>query len=111
MPRKKIEVSENIRLEPPAIRPEDRDQQMIALAIDCAEAQLRNHTASPMVVCHYLKMASPQYKMEMDRGQKELELMDAKIEAYKNTQTSIELYEKAIAAINAYKGEDKPDER
>ena len=39
----------------PAITPEARENQMIALAVDLAERQLLEGTASSQVITHYLK--------------------------------------------------------
>ena len=42
----------------PALTPEARENQMIALAVDLAEQQLRDGTASSQVITHYLKLGS-----------------------------------------------------
>ena len=42
----------------PASSPEARENQMISLAIDLAEQQLRDGTASSQVITHYLKLGS-----------------------------------------------------
>ena len=34
----------------PALSPENRDKQLVSLAVDCAERQLREGTASPSVI-------------------------------------------------------------
>ena len=39
----------------PALTPEARENQLISLAIDLAEQQLRDGTASSQVITHYLK--------------------------------------------------------
>ena len=43
---------------PPVMTPEARENQLISLAIDLAEQQLRNGTASSQVITHYLKLGS-----------------------------------------------------
>ena len=45
-----------------ATSPEARENQLIALAVDLAEQQLRDGTASSQVISHFLKMASTKEK-------------------------------------------------
>ena len=42
----------------PALTPEARELQMISLAVDLAERQLLEGTASSQVITHYLKLGS-----------------------------------------------------
>ena len=42
----------------PALTPESRENQMIALAIDLAEKQLQEGTASSQVITHFLKLGT-----------------------------------------------------
>ena len=44
-----------IRRSPPATTPEARENQLIAKAIDLAEKQLMDGTASSQVITHFLK--------------------------------------------------------
>ena len=41
-----------------AMDPDAREQQMIALAVDLAEKQLREGTASSQVITHFLKLGT-----------------------------------------------------
>lgn len=54
-----------------ASTPEAREQQLIALAVDLAEKQLIEGTASSQVISHFLKLGSI-------RAQIEKELLDRK---------------------------------
>ena len=60
MPKKKPENGQNTlrRRSRTAFSPEARENQMIALAIDLAEKQLREGTAASSVITHYLKLGS-----------------------------------------------------
>lgn len=49
---------------PPALTREGRENQLIDLAIDQAEKELRKGTASSQVLVHYLKLASTREKRE-----------------------------------------------
>lgn len=87
---------------PPALTPEAREQQMIALATDLAEQQLRDGTAKASVIVHYLKMASPREELERDMLRQQHELTVAKTEALHKEEMSAQLYENAIAAMRSY---------
>jgi len=87
---------------PPALTPEAREQQMIALATDLAEQQLRDGTAKASVIVHYLKMASPREGLERDMLRQQHELTAAKTEALHKEDITMQLYENAIAAMRSY---------
>lgn len=94
----------------PALTPEARENQMIALAVDCAEQQLRDGTASSQVIVHYLKLGSSKEKLEKEKLEKENGLLTAKIEAMQSAKASEELYAKAIEAMRRYSGHGSSDE-
>ena len=89
---------------PPGTTPEARENQMIALAVDAAEKQLRDGTASSQVITHYLKLASPRETLERERLAKENLLVDAKIESMATQGELKELYVEAMAAMRRYSG-------
>ena len=93
----------------PAITPEGRENQMCALAIDLAEKQLREGTASSQVITHFLKLASSKEKLEKEILEKQRELLTAKTEALKAEQRIEELYTDAINAMKEYSGNIKND--
>lgn len=114
MPRKKTSVGE---AEPPqrlrpAITEEGRENQLIALAIDQAEKQLLEGTASAQVLVHFLKLATTKERLEKEIMEKQKELLAAKTEAIQASKSSEELYAKAIAAMRRYSGNggDEEDE-
>ena len=88
----------------PALTPEAREKQMMSLAMDCAEQQLRDGTASSQVICHFLKLASSKEKLEKERLEEENKLLRAKAEALKSAETSEEMYRNAIKAFTKYSG-------
>ena len=94
----------------PALSPEARENQLISLAVDCAEKQLRDGTASSQVIVHYLKLGSTREKIEQAVKQKELELMEAKTKALRDAEEVKVLYEKALKAMKNYAGQGEPDE-
>lgn len=89
----------------PALTPEARENQMISLAIDLAEKQLREGTASSQVITHFLKLGSSREKLEQEVMVKNKELIDAKKEALESNKHSEELYQNAIKAFRSYSGE------
>ena len=87
-----------------AINPEVREQQMISLAVNLAESQLRDGTASSQTINHYLKLGSSKEKLEKEILEKNKELIDAKVEALKASKSMVELYDEAIKAMRKYTG-------
>lgn len=89
---------------PPASTPEARENQMIALAVDLAEKQLRDGTASPSVITHYLKLGSTREALEKEMLSKKTELVSAQKETLESTKHIEELYSQAIEAMRLYSG-------
>ena len=96
-------TTESIR---PALTPEARENQMIALAVNLAEKQLREGTASSQVITHYLKRDAEKKKndVELQILQKQKELIEAKTESLRAAQSNEELYKNAINAMREYAG-------
>ena len=94
----------------PALTPEARENQMIAKAVDLAEKQLEEGTASSQVITHYLKLGSIREKLERERLEEENKLLRAKTKALEDQGELKELYAEAIKAIRNYSGNGDPDE-
>jgi uncharacterized protein YcaQ len=94
----------------PALSPENRENQMIALAMDLVEQRLRDGTASSQETTHFLKLASPKVKEELQKLRLENELIAAKTKALANAEEIKVLYEEALKAMRIYGGHDAPDE-
>lgn len=88
----------------PALTPEARENQMIALAVDVAEQQMRDGTASSQIITHYLKLGTMRERLEMKRIEQEIELQKAKTKALANEEEMKVLYENAIKAMREYGG-------
>lgn len=93
----------------PARTPEAREKQMIAYAIDLAEQQLIDGTASSQVITHFLKLGSTREILEQQRLAKENELLEAKTEALKSQERVEELYRNALAAMRRYQPDSGVD--
>lgn len=103
---RKTGSSKNTRDIRPALTPEARENQLISLAVDLAEKQLKEGTASSQVITHYLKLGSTKEKIEKEILEKQKELITAKTESLKSAQRIEELYNKAISAMRKYSGQE-----
>jgi hypothetical protein len=90
----------------PATTPEGRENQLISLAVDLAEKQLEEGSASAQVISHYLKLGSTREQLEQDRLANENELLKAKVEQLASGKRIEELYETALNAMRTYAGQD-----
>lgn len=88
----------------PALNPEMREQQMIALAVDLVEQRLRDGTASAQETVHYLKLASSKSKVDLERARLENDLIKAKTQSIKDQADVKTLYLNAIEAMKKYGG-------
>ena len=77
---------------------------MIALAVDLAEEQLREGTASSQVITHYLKLGTTKERIEREKLEKEVELLKAKTESLQSAKNMEELYANALKAMREYSG-------
>lgn len=107
--RKESPSDDHVSRGRPATTPEEREQQMIALADSLAEKQLREGTASSQVITHYLKLASSRERLEQHKLQLEADLLRTKAEAIAGQARQEELFEKAIRAMRSYKGDTDPE--
>ena len=103
--KKKGEMSpESSQMMRPALTPEARENQLIALATDLAEQQLRDGTASSQVITHYLKLGSTKERVEKEILEKQKELIEAKTQTLRSNERSEELYANALKAFRGYSG-------
>jgi hypothetical protein len=100
----KAKTSGSSRPMAPALSPEAKENQMIALAMDLAEKQLRDGTASSQVITHFLKIGTTKFQYECEKLQNETELLRSKRESIDSAKKAEELYADAIAAMKKYSG-------
>lgn len=110
MPRaRKATTTQTERNQPPGQTLESRENQLILLATNLAERQLREGTASSQVIYHYLKLGSSRERLEQERLRNENGLARAKTEALESQkQQEIELQE-VLKAFRSYSGQDDDD--
>lgn len=94
----------------PALTPEARENQMISLAMDLAEQQLRDGTASSQLITEFVKRGSTKARLEKEILKEQKELMEAKTENLRSSKRIEELYNDAIKAMRNYSGNGDPDE-
>lgn len=106
--RRRSEEPERVRK--PATTPEARENQVVSAAIDLAERQIQDGSASSQVITHFLKLGSTRERLEQQRLEHENELTRVKIEQIESQQRIEELYVDAIKAMRSYSGSESPDE-
>ena len=96
----------------PAMTPEGRENQLIALAYDAAEERIRNGTASSAEIVHFLRLGSSKERLDQEDKRKDIELKSAKTQALESQKRIEELYSNALTAMRKYSGqeEESPEE-
>ena len=92
------------RKQPPAMTPEAKEKQMCALAVELAEQQLRDGTASSQIITHYLKLATERERLERERLEAEVKLSEAKVKNLDAERESALAYKEAMQAFARYSG-------
>lgn len=87
-----------------------RENQLISLAVDLAEKQMVEGSASAQVITHFLKLASTREQLEQERLRNENLLISAKVDQIASAQKIEEMYGKALKAMKQYSGQDDFDE-
>lgn len=83
---------------------ESQEKRMINLAIELAEKQLKEGTASSQVITHYLKLGSTKEKLEKALLEKQVALASAKTEVIEAEKKSAEFYQQVLQAMKTYSG-------
>ena len=106
----KVKTSEPVKKIRPALTPEARENQMISLAVDLAEKQLQEGTASSQVITHELKLGSMREKLGREKLAEENKLLRAKTKSIEEAADMKDLYVNAIKAMARYSGNGDDDE-
>ena len=94
----------------PALGLEARENQMIALAVDLAEQQLRDGTASAQVITHFLKLGTTRAELEKEKLKLENEKTKAQTIQIRSADETRKIAEDAIKAMRNYQGLGDPDD-
>ena len=108
--QKKVKHTNSKLSKKPAATPEARENQLIAAAVNLAEKQILEGTASSQVITHFLKLGSSKERIEKEKIQKQVDLLEAKTEYIQSTKRMEELYEEAIRSMRVYSGNGAPED-
>lgn len=86
----------------PARTAEAREAELVSLAQDLAERQMREGTASSQVITHFLKLGAVREELELEKVKAEIELAKAKVKAIESGEETGRLYREAISAMRSY---------
>lgn len=95
---------------PPATTPEGRQKQMMALAFDQAELQMREGVAPAPVVVHFLKLATEQTKLEAEQMRRKNLLLEKQVDQIDQAGRIEELLGKAVESMTKYQGRGEDEE-
>lgn len=98
------------RARKPALTREGRENQLVGMAYDLAEKHLREGTATSQEICWFLKMGSPNTRLEQENLRLKKEKMEAEIESIQSQKRIEELYSNALAAMRSYRIGGEEDE-
>lgn len=94
----------------PAMTPKDREDELINLAVNLAEKQLKEGTASTQVIVHYLKLGSTRGMLEQEMLENKTKLVKAQTESIESAKRVEELYKNALDAMQIYSGAKDEEE-
>lgn len=86
----------------PAHSIQAREDQLVNLAYNMAEEQMRAGTASSQVITHFLKLGTERERMEREILTKQIALLGAKTDQIETSKANEGLYAKAIEAMKSY---------
>lgn len=101
---RKKDFDDDLPRPPRAKTPEARENQMINLAMDQAELQLREGTASSPIVVHFLKLGTERAKLENEKLKSERVLLERRVQDYDDKANIEELFSNATRAMREYQG-------
>lgn len=87
-----------------ALSADAREREVIAAAYDLAEKQIREGTASAMVITHFLKLGSTRERLERQIMEAQAKLVQAKTESIESDREQDQRYAQVIAAMRKYQG-------
>ena len=94
----------------PALTSDAREKQLINAAMQLAEKQLLEGTASSQVITHFLKLGTEREKTERELLLLNKELVRAKTEALDAAKRNEEMFADAIKAMGIYAGDGEEED-
>lgn len=89
-----------------ATTPEKQEHILIGLAYELAEKQLREGTASPMIVAQLLKRGTLREELELAKLRQETAVLNSKKAVLDSSTNTEQLMTEAIAAMRSYQGDE-----
>jgi hypothetical protein len=86
----------------PPTTDDEREQLLISKALDLAERQLEDGTASAQTINHFLKAGSSRERLEKERLRTDIELGQAKVKNLASQERVEEMYAAAMEAMRSY---------
>ena len=99
-------MSKKTKRNRPATTPEARENQMINYAVDLAEQQIKDGTASSQVITHFLKLGTTKERIEKEILNERKELLKAQTEAMRSAERVEKIYSEALDAMRRYSGNE-----
>ena len=87
---------------PPARTPEDRENQLIAMAFDVVEKKFQEGTASSQETVHFLRLGSSSEKLAQAYKAEEIKLLKIKSETFASQKRTEEMMVEALEAFKSY---------
>lgn len=95
----------------PATTLDAREQQLVAKAVDLAEKQIEDGTASAQVITHFLRLGTTRERLEQEKLRRENLLLEGRTEQLASQGRIEELYKSALNSMRDYGGHDPlPDD-
>lgn len=92
-----------------ASTPEGRESQLVGMAVNLAEQQIADGTASAQVISHFLQLGSSKGMLEREKLKSENELLRARVGTIESLKKQEELYGEALNAMRRYAGQDEEE--
>jgi hypothetical protein len=106
---RRVPEPNNEPLPPPATTLEGREDQLTAQAYDLVEKRIRDGTASAQETVHFLKVGSRVNQLQLQKLERENEVLRARLAESEARRSSEDIYAKALRAFKGYSGEEPID--
>lgn len=107
MPKRKAKEDSEPDTRRPYMTPEGRENDVVAMAYDLAEKQIREGTVSSQVLAIFLKAGAKKERLEREILEEQKKLITAKTENLESERKDKVAYEEVLAAIKRYRGEEE----
>lgn len=88
----------------PATTLDAREEQLVSLAVDLAEKQIREGTASAQVITHFLRLGTTRERLEQEKLRRENLLLEGRTDQIAQQGRTELLVQDALNAMRSYTG-------